>query len=197
MLCAAPHLNRDGDVSTRPRADSSIPGTPSPSQSLKETGHIQIHTSLTPQKPAQTRQQRRHLLSAAITPPPNHQDLPSSSSSGRIHTTTTPALSLSSRVDAHRFRMQLNSLDGCRSALRSKAGAGGCSIISSRLPLLPARQTQPGSSSRRTSVVPRAVLDPDQLAQHVQTLAHHLPLLYEPVAAPCSLMNCGDVVHRR
>ena len=25
----------------------------------------------------------------------------------------------------------------------------------------------------------------------------HLPLAYEPVALPCSLMKCGDVVHRR
>jgi hypothetical protein len=28
-------------------------------------------------------------------------------------------------------------------------------------------------------------------------LAHAATLAYEPVAAPCSLMNCGDVVHRR
>jgi hypothetical protein len=28
-------------------------------------------------------------------------------------------------------------------------------------------------------------------------LLHHLPLAYEPVAAPCSLMNCGDVIYRR
>lgn len=43
----------------------------------------------------------------------------------------------------------------------------------------------------------RALLDPSDVLQHAQSLADHLPLLYEPVAAPCSLMNCGDVVHRR
>jgi hypothetical protein len=43
----------------------------------------------------------------------------------------------------------------------------------------------------------RAALDPTDVLHHVSSLAHHLPLAYEPVAAPCSLMNCGDVVHRR
>jgi hypothetical protein len=42
-----------------------------------------------------------------------------------------------------------------------------------------------------------AVLDPVDLVNHASQLAHHLPLAYEPVALPCSLMNCGDVVHRR
>lgn len=51
--------------------------------------------------------------------------------------------------------------------------------------------------ARARSVAVRAVLDPTDIIQHAQTLAEHLPLAYEPVAAPCSLMNCGDVVHRR
>lgn len=42
-----------------------------------------------------------------------------------------------------------------------------------------------------------ALLDPTDLLQHAQALVQHMPLAYEPVAAPCSLMNCGDVVHRR
>jgi len=51
---------------------------------------------------------------------------------------------------------------------------------------------------------PRAL---DALADHLASsggadalaaaLAHAATLAYEPVAAPCSLMNCGDVVHRR
>jgi hypothetical protein len=50
---------------------------------------------------------------------------------------------------------------------------------------------------RRLGLSARALLDPSEFIQHAQTLAEHLPLAYEPVAAPCSLMNCGDVVHRR
>lgn len=55
-------------------------------------------------------------------------------------------------------------------------------------------------ASRKHSVAVSALLDPAQsvdLLHHAQNLVDHLPLLYEPVAAPCSLMNCGDVVHRR
>lgn len=43
----------------------------------------------------------------------------------------------------------------------------------------------------------RAAVDPAHLASSAQMLLDHVPLLYEPVAAPCSLMNCGDVIHRR
>lgn len=53
-----------------------------------------------------------------------------------------------------------------------------------------------GSHGRRLGLSARALFDPSDLLQHAQTLAEHLPLAYEPVAAPCSLMNCGDVVHR-
>jgi hypothetical protein len=39
------------------------------------------------------------------------------------------------------------------------------------------------------------VLDADVAGAALQLL-HHSPLM-TPVASPCSLMNCGDVVHRR
>lgn len=56
----------------------------------------------------------------------------------------------------------------------------------------------------RRSSLPLRALPPDA-AQHAadllaalpDALAHVATLAYEPVAAPCSLMNCGDVVYRR
>jgi hypothetical protein len=54
--------------------------------------------------------------------------------------------------------------------------------------------------SRRVALPVRALLDPTDAAgllDHAASLVQHLPLAYEPVASPCSLMNCGDVVHRR
>eukprot|EP00775_Hariotina_reticulata_P000983 gene983-1310_t len=52
---------------------------------------------------------------------------------------------------------------------------------------------------RRVALPVRALLDPTDAAgllDHAANLVQHVPLAYEPVAAPCSLMNCGDVVHR-
>jgi hypothetical protein len=63
--------------------------------------------------------------------------------------------------------------------------------------LVPVAGKRAGGSGRALGLSARALLDPSDLLQHAQTLAAHLPLAYEPVAAPCSLMNCGDVVHRR
>jgi|APGre2960657404_1045060.scaffolds.fasta_scaffold33645_1 hypothetical protein len=40
---------------------------------------------------------------------------------------------------------------------------------------------------------PKAV---PELLVSLSDAAHSLPLLYEPVAAPCSLMNCGDAIYR-
>jgi hypothetical protein len=61
---------------------------------------------------------------------------------------------------------------------------------SSRLHV-PSQQTL-GAGRRR--LAPARAMD---LIHQLSSLAEHLPLAYEPVAAPCSLMNCGDVVHRR
>lgn len=63
----------------------------------------------------------------------------------------------------------------------------------------------PGSGAPRRSLRPatpfKVMSLPDlgitELAQAASALASHLPLAYEPVAAPCSLMNCGDAVYRR
>lgn len=45
------------------------------------------------------------------------------------------------------------------------------------------------STSTRTRALP-------ELLDAASALAPHLPLAYEPVAAPCSLMNCGDAIYR-
>jgi hypothetical protein len=42
-----------------------------------------------------------------------------------------------------------------------------------------------------------AAFDGDALAAVAGSIIHHAPLAYEPVAAPCSLMNCGDAIYRR
>lgn len=36
-----------------------------------------------------------------------------------------------------------------------------------------------------------------EAAEALAQLAAHLPMAAEPVALPCSLMNCGDVIYRR
>lgn len=50
-------------------------------------------------------------------------------------------------------------------------------------------------SSRRNAVHMCTAVDPSMI-EHAQTLLSHLSLAYEPVATPCMLMKCGDVVHR-
>jgi hypothetical protein len=54
----------------------------------------------------------------------------------------------------------------------------------------------PSSCSGRLLLPPSSAL-PDVADALAATLAHAATLAYEPVVAPCSLMNCGDVVHRR
>lgn len=72
---------------------------------------------------------------------------------------------------------------------------------SNRGPCLPERHACSTARGRRRarSVMVRALLevDPAHLVEQLSTVAQHAPLAYEPVALPCSLMNCGDVVHRR
>lgn len=70
-----------------------------------------------------------------------------------------------------------------RASLRGAQQADGLSKMSGPAP--------------RRGVAARAVVDPSQLADVASTLAAHLPLAYEPVALPCSMMKCGDVLHRR
>jgi hypothetical protein len=55
-----------------------------------------------------------------------------------------------------------------------------------------------GSGSRRAGS-PRALVDLVSSLAHIdlQHIAQHAPLAYEPIALPCSLQRCGDVVHRR
>lgn len=67
------------------------------------------------------------------------------------------------------------------------ASAGRRSSIGRRPPLLPTRAVPPDAAQHAA----------DLLAALPDVLAHAATLAYEPVAAPCSLMNCGDVVHRR
>lgn len=73
-------------------------------------------------------------------------------------------------------------------------------------PRLPSRSVLSRSSlpkrfgpGRAGTIPVRATMDPSEALQHVNvvsTLLTHIPLAYEPVALPCSLMKCGDVVHR-
>lgn len=67
-------------------------------------------------------------------------------------------------------------------------------------PSLPARPSfRPLPNNKRfvkTSALPLELLHGDVASMATQLL-HHLPLAYEPVAAPCSLMNCGDAIYRR
>lgn len=71
-----------------------------------------------------------------------------------------------------------------------------------RGPLLPARgpaRPVPGAHARRMArprALPLELLDADVASAALQLL-HHAPLAATPVASPCSLMNCGDVIHRR
>ena len=57
----------------------------------------------------------------------------------------------------------------------------------------------PGPGLRTGRIIPSAVdvATGAPLVDGLATLAMHLPLAYEPVALPCSLMKCGDVVYRR
>lgn len=51
---------------------------------------------------------------------------------------------------------------------------------------------------QRMGVIPCKAI-PELIADantHLEVIASHLPLAYEPVALPCSLMNCGDVIYR-
>jgi hypothetical protein len=82
------------------------------------------------------------------------------------------------------------------SGLQSCSRLRPCNSLSGQR-IVPFPGKQSGGSGRALRLSARALLDPSDLLQHAQTLAAHLPLAYEPVAAPCSLMNCGDVVHRR
>lgn len=50
-----------------------------------------------------------------------------------------------------------------------------------------------GGISARRSVAVHAV---DAVLDVVTNTVAHLPLAYEPVALPCSMMKCGDVIHR-
>jgi hypothetical protein len=87
--------------------------------------------------------------------------------------------------------------------MASAAGLEARSAAGPRLPprraLQPARPA-PGAPMRRRGGA-AAALPPElasvDVAHAAAHLLHHLPLAYEPVAAPCSLMNCGDVIHRR
>ncbi len=53
--------------------------------------------------------------------------------------------------------------------------------------------------SGRRAATPRALVDLVSSLAHVDLhhIAQHAPLAYEPIALPCSLQRCGDVVHRR
>jgi hypothetical protein len=83
--------------------------------------------------------------------------------------------------------------------------APAASSAGRRLPLA-SSSPRLGHGGRRALLLPSPprALPPDA-AQHAadllaalpDALAHAATLAYEPVAAPCSLMNCGDVVHRR
>jgi hypothetical protein len=53
------------------------------------------------------------------------------------------------------------------------------------------------SGLRRRDVQTAAVVDPSAIVDAATAVAAHLPLAYEPVALPCSMMKCGDVLHRR
>lgn len=63
-----------------------------------------------------------------------------------------------------------------------------------RTPLTTGAPSRPRLSPR--AALPPELLGGDMATAAAQLLLHHAPLAYEPVAAPCSLMNCGDVVYR-
>lgn len=68
-----------------------------------------------------------------------------------------------------------------------------------RLPQRTPKNVAARPLARRTPVAPRALpeLFDGAAVDALASLLHHAPLAYEPVAAPCSLMNCGDVIYRR
>lgn len=90
--------------------------------------------------------------------------------------------------------------------MRPKLGtAASCPSSSSRTTEVPlaARCVASGNRchmGRRGQVRPQAFTPDlvDVATSLASQLAGHLPpLAYEPVALPCSMMKCGDVVHRR
>lgn len=68
------------------------------------------------------------------------------------------------------------------------------------LPLQPRSLVSPRfrKVAKRSSAVVSAIeaLDAGVLTDAAQAIAAHVPLAYEPIATPCMLMRCGDVVHR-
>ncbi|KAI8474239.1 MAG: kinase-like domain-containing protein [Monoraphidium minutum] len=54
----------------------------------------------------------------------------------------------------------------------------------------------PGRCLSRPRALPLELLSGDMADAAAQLLLHHAPLAATPVASPCSLMNCGDVIHR-